>query len=379
MKAKSILLMLCMAGTLFSCKNAEPLRDVLYFTGTEKSIVAKYTVDGPAEIGVTVSASCLANVDHKIKIKADPDKLLGFNEENGKNYKIVPFENFMLSSGTVQLKAGQNVSEPLIFSLVKSDNFEEGATYCMPLTITEVLGDLEVLEASRTIYLVLGQTLVTQAADLKDKTYYKVPFKDDVSLSSLQQCSMEARVFIHEFDLLEPYISTVIGIEENFVLRFGDVNIEPDQLHLAGGGYQVTGQTKFEKNKWYHVAVVYDGSEIRLYVNGQLDGSIAAPRGNINLCDDYSGGFHVGYSVDNRRRLNGAISEARVWKKALSVNEIQNNMCFLAPENYKDLIAYWRFNDGSEATVIKDWSGNGWDLKASGGAPEWMEGVRCPE
>lgn len=66
-------------------------------------------------------------------------------------------------------------------------------------------------------------------------------------------------------------------------------------------------------------------------------------------------------------------------EKALSVNEIQNNMCFLAPENYKDLIAYWRFNDGSEATVIKDWSGNGWDLKASGGAPEWMEGVRCPE
>ncbi len=37
-----------------------------------------------------------------------------------------------------------------------------------------------------------------------------------------------------------PFISTVMGIEENFLLRFGDVNIDPNQLQLAGGGYPAT-------------------------------------------------------------------------------------------------------------------------------------------
>lgn len=83
MKVRYLLFILCMAGVLFSCNNAEPLRDVLYFTGTEKTPVSKYTIDGPAEIGVTVSASCLADIDQVINIKADPDKLEAFNEEYG--------------------------------------------------------------------------------------------------------------------------------------------------------------------------------------------------------------------------------------------------------------------------------------------------------
>lgn len=379
MKVRYLLFILCMAGVLFSCNNAEPLRDVLYFTGTETTPVSKYTIDGPAEIGVTVSASCLVDMDQVISIKADPDKLEAFNEEYGKNYKIVPAENFMLSANSVVLKAGENVSEPLVFSLTKNDDFEEGATYCIPLTISEVSGNLEVLEASRTIYLVLGQTIITTAVNLKNSTYYTVPFEDEASLAALPQCSMEARLCMNGFTESNPFISTVMGIEENFLLRFGDVNIKPNQIQLAGGGYQITGQTMFEKDKWYHVAVVYDGSEIRLYVNGQPDGVIEASRGNIDLTDSYSGGFHIGYSAGGRK-LNGIISEVRVWKKALSANEIQNNMCYLAPDNYKDLIAYWRFNDGAEAKTVKDWSGNGWDLNYSGWyAPTWVIGVRCPD
>lgn len=374
MKIKYILLTIFWVGILSACTNAETFKDVLYFTGTEDSPAVKYTIDGPTEIGVTVSASCQTMSDQSIRIKVDPDKLEGYNALYGKKYKIVPTEDYMLSNNEIMLKAGGNISEQLIFSLLRTTNLEEGVTYCVPLTITDVTGDMPVLESSRTMFLVLNQVMIVNAATLS-RTNMQLPFESEPSLASVPQVTMEARVKVNKFATASPYISTVIGVEEEFLLRFGDVTIKPNQIQLAGGGYPVTGKTEFEVDKWYHLAVVFDGSSIKLYVNGELDGQVDAPRGPIILCGNTDKRrFCIGSSL-NSRFLDGSISEVRVWKKALTQNEIQNNMCYISPDYYQDMIAYWRFNEG-EGSVIKDWTGNGWDINKT---LSWTEGVRCPE
>ena len=90
MKAKCLLLTMFWVGILSACTNAETFKDVLYFTGTEDSPTVKYTVDGPSEIGVTISASCLTMSDQVIRVKVDSDKLEGYNTLYGKKYKMVP-------------------------------------------------------------------------------------------------------------------------------------------------------------------------------------------------------------------------------------------------------------------------------------------------
>lgn len=374
MQTKLILLITLFISLFSACKNAEDLEDVLYFTGTETSPVSQYTIDGPTDIGITVSSSCLASSEQKINISVATEKLEEYNHTNGKTYKGLPEGSYKLSSESILLKAGENVSEQLILSLLNTSKFEEGAVYCLPLTISNVEGGMPVLESSRTIYIVLNQTIITQAAASKNMP---IPFEDDPSLASVPQVTMEARVMVTKFASSNPYISTVMGVEEEFLLRFGDVTIEPNQLQLAGGGYPVTAKTEFETNKWYHLAVVFDGSTIKLYVNGELDGQTDAPRGPIVLCGKTDKRrFCIGGSL-NSRLLNGYISEVRVWKKALSQSQIQNNMCYVSPDNYKDMIAYWRFNDGADAEVIKDWTGNGWDINTT--ISNWVEGVKCPE
>lgn len=374
MQTKLILLITLFMTSFSACKNAEDLEDVLYFTGTETSPVSQYTIDGPTDIGITVSSSCLASSEQKINISVATEKLEEYNHTNGKTYKELPEESYKLSSESILLKAGENVSEQLILSLLNTSKFEEGAVYCLPLTISNVEGGMPVLESSRTIYIVLNQTIITQAAASKNMP---IPFEDDPSLASVPQVTMEARVMVTRFASSNPYISTVMGVEEEFLLRFGDVTIKPNQLQLAGGGYPVTAKTEFETNKWYHLAVVFDGSTIKLYVNGELDGQTDAPRGPIVLCGKTDKRrFCIGGSL-NSRLLNGYISEVRVWKKALSQSQIQNNMCYVSPDNYKDMIAYWRFNDGADAEVIKDWTGNGWDINTT--ISNWVEGVKCPE
>lgn len=374
MKAKYLLLTIFWVGILSACTNVETFKDVLYFTGTEDSPAVKYTIDGPAEIGVTVSASCQATSDQTIRVRVDQDKLEGYNALYGKKYKMVPTEDYMLSNDEIVLKAGENISEQLIFSLLRASNFEEGVTYCVPLTITDVTGGMPVLDSSRTVYLVLNQVMVVNAANLS-RTNMQLPFESDPSLAAVPQVTMEARVKVNNFASSSPFISTVMGVEEEFLLRFGDTTIKPNQIQLAGGGFPVTGKTEFEVDKWYHLAVVFDGSTIKLYVNGELDGQVDAPRGPVILCGNTDKRrFCIGSSV-NSRYLEGSISEVRVWKRALTQNEIQNNMCYISPDYYQDMVAYWRFNEGG-GSVIKDWTGNGWDISRS---LNWTEGVRCPE
>lgn len=376
-----IIVVISFVGLLISCTEADKFQDALYFTGTEISPTAIYAVDTQSvpDIGVTVSASCKVKQAVKIHVKAAPDLLEMYNQEYGKNYKRLPEGSYELSAENVMIKAKDNVSNPLKLSLISMDQFEEGVTYCLPITISNVEGFLPVLESSRTIYMVLNQTIITKAASLSggwSGVYFTVPFVNDDALKSINQVSMEARLYVNKFQARSPYISTVIGIEENFLLRFGDVNIEPNQIQLSGGGYQVTGETQFQTHKWYHVAVVYDGIEIKLYVNGKLEGATAAPRGPVNLTDQWSGGFHIGMSCGGRT-LDGIISEVRVWKRALTAQEVENNMCFVDNTYYDDLIAYWRFNEGAGVEKIKDWSGHGWDLNNT--ISNWKEGVRCPE
>ena len=374
MKAKYLLLTIFWVGILSACTNVETFKDVLYFTGTEDSPAVKYTIDGPAEIGVTVSASCQVTSDQIIRVRVDQDKLEGYNALYGKKYKMVPTKDYMLSNDEIVLKAGENISEQLIFSLLRASNFEEGVTYCVPLTITDVTGGMPVLDSSRTVYLVLNQVMVVNAANLS-RTNMQLPFESDPSLAAVPQVTMEARVKVNKFASSSPFISTIMGVEEEFLLRFGDTTIKPNQIQLAGGGFPVTGKTEFEVDKWYHLAVVFDGSTIKLYVNGELDGQVDAPRGPVILCGNTDKRrFCIGSSV-NSRYLDGSISEVRVWKRALTQNEIQNNMCYISPDYYQDMVAYWRFNEGGGA-VIKDWTGNGWDISRT---LNWTEGVRCPE
>lgn len=372
MKTKYLLILAIFAGFLTSCKNAEEFQDVLYFTGTETSPVTKMTVDGPSDIGLSVSSSSKVDHDVQIQIKATPELLESYNLQNGKVYQNLPEGCYELSTSNLTLSSGKCVSSPFRLTINSVADFKEGVTYCLPVSIVNVDGNIPVLETSRTVFVVINQVIITKAASLKNN-YFAVPFAKDVTLNAVPKLTMEARVFVNAFQPNHPKISSIMGIEEHFLLRFGDVNIDMNQIQLAGGKDPVTGTLQFETNKWYHVAVVFDGIEIKLYINGELDGSISTSRVSVDLTD--KAGFYIGRSAGGRL-LNGAISEVRVWTKALTSIEIANNICYVDPIS-DGLLAYWRFNEG-EGRKIKDWTGHGWDIEGNTNVT-WVEGVRCPE
>jgi beta-galactosidase len=71
--------------------------------------------------------------------------------------------------------------------------------------------------------------------------------------------------------------------------------------------------------QWHHVAGTYDGSQVKLYVNGGLVGT-ADYEGPIDI-NTYP--VNIGRNSEATNRLyNGAIDEVRIYNRALSAGEI---------------------------------------------------------
>lgn len=372
---------------LSGCQEAAQNKDIIMFTGTESSPVVKFAVEQPRSMGITVSATDKVKKDTKVTLEVAKNMLSVYNAKSGRKYELPPDATYQLDNKETVIKSGQTVSEAVSVTLKSFDGFVEGTTYCIPIRIVSSDGDMPILEASRTIYIVLNRTMVSRAVNLRGQTAFNVPlFQTDKRVSNLEALTMEIRVLVNRFpsESSNPGISSLMGIEEKLLLRFGDVSIEKKQLQVGPAvindgknKYHVTGNTRYQTGIWYHVACVYDGSSISVYVNGVLDVKFGAGPGGINLNDNYWDGFWFGQSCGGRR-LDGAICEARFWNRALSAQELQDNVCFVNPKS-PGLLAYWRFNSvQQDGKTVHDETGNGFDAISSSSYIQWLDNVKCP-
>lgn len=74
-------------------------------------------------------------------------------------------------------------------------------------------------------------------------------------------------------------------------------------------------------NDWSHIALTYDGTTQRLYVNGQPSGVSTSLTGNI---DTRTSGIVIGRDTSSGGRMyfDGAIDDARLYNRALSASEV---------------------------------------------------------
>ncbi|MBN2064063.1 MAG: hypothetical protein JW745_04600, partial [Sedimentisphaerales bacterium] len=114
------------------------------------------------------------------------------------------------------------------------------------------------------------------------------------------------------------------GIQAWRLIRNNSGNSLSFHFNRAGGGeYQANGTIEVMDGQWHHVMAVYDGKELRLYIDGELDTSVAA--GAVNSSNDP---VYIGSRVNNTHNRNwtGIIDDVRLYNTALSIN----NLLYLA-------------------------------------------------
>ena len=385
---KKIIVALAALALAVSCQQSILYTEHLYENGVVSfrssangELSAFLEESGP----VTFTVGSSVKVDQNVAVSFEPVRdsaaVLGaFNKANGTNYWMLPEGSYQLSANSAVIKAGNAVSEPVTVD-VDIDGFKNGVIYCLPLKITGSDSSLGSIPGQEYAYLVIRGYVYASAANLPGGSYFEMPSTVNDPRLQLETCTMEIRVKANSWAGANPFISSLIGVEENFLLRFGDISCDPNQLQLAGQGVSITSKAHFDTGKWYHIAVVADGVKqtCDLYINGVLDSSTPMGGKGINLGKVYNSKFAIGMS-ERGRYLDGQVSEARVWGRLLSPTELINGQCSIADPvkeaRENKLLGYWKLDDENRG---KDLTGNGFDGYAHGSVSYTPANIRCPE
>ncbi len=115
----------------------------------------------------------------------------------------------------------------------------------------------------------------------------------------------------------------IVSYVDSYVIRI-DNGVFNGHIFQGGAWPTASGKTPVETDKWYFVAMTYDSKDVKVYVNGELDGTIAAP-GQIDyqdfpLCFGY-------FPADAGQSwwLNGVLDEVEIWNKAMREEEIMTD------------------------------------------------------
>ncbi len=180
------------------------------------------------------------------------------------------------------------------------------------------------------------------------------------SLNIAGKITLEAWVRLRSYD---GYFMDVVSKDNSsnfsYWLGIDNVTARPMMILTNDGStqYQAYGAEALEENKWYHLAGVYDGSQMRVYVNGVLasNGSSNPRSYSSGIYQNVNSDVNVGYSQSwANNGWDGDIDEVKIYNYARTQRQILEDMNAGRKNNP---VAYWKFDEGS-GEVIHDFSGN---------------------
>ena len=158
---------------------------------------------------------------------------------------------------------------------------------------------------------------------------------------------------------INPWSNSIVNKEgwalgpQGYTLRCGQNGRLSFNFGNAGVWHEAVSTPQMSTNRWYHVVGTYDGSVIRIYINGQqvgttnYSGSIAVGTYDVKIGD-------IAYTAAGSRLFDGQIDEVRIWNQALSNATLRAWMCKKVDNthpNYANLAGYWRMDDGTGNTL----------------------------
>lgn len=355
-------LIIALSACLFvGCDNADykAQGNSLYIAdaaGTAKA--STITMDGGADINVTVRLAQKLAEDVEVEIGYDPEILTGYNANNGTEYEALSAEQ--LPQGVTAVIPAGEISAT--FQLHIDDFATNGITYAVPLVLGNVLkGNISKSAAQSRFIYVLSKPLNVSVPVMKPNGSEKAQTDPDTDWGvSVETYTLEAWVRMSVFSINNQAIFNVRANNELYI-RFGDANRPYNYLQVKAHGDGGTDTARdWNANQWYHVAIVYNGNELVIYRDGvRIAGKqVPAPKGGMII-----NGLQMVSSSSTYFRAECAMSQVRLWNYARSEAEIQNNMFFEVNPKNPNLIGLWPLDEG-EGKTFRDATGQGRDMTA---------------
>ncbi|MCB0119542.1 MAG: hypothetical protein KDD72_10975, partial [Anaerolineales bacterium] len=146
----------------------------------------------------------------------------------------------------------------------------------------------------------------------------------------------------------------------------------------AGGAapsqnHPVSGSTVIANDTWYHAAMTYDGTTLRIYLNGVEENSLAVgqPTASGTTSPTAFGTSIRSNGTTIQGYFAGVLDEVRIWNRALTPAEIQANVNSELSAG-TGLMARWGMNEGAGASIA---SSIGTFNGTLTNGPQWVPGA----
>lgn len=394
----------CVAVSACSRKDDSVYANTIYFDITSGDAVTDIpvSINDSASFEISLAVPMKTDVDVKADISIDESMVKEFNIKYGEDAVILPEEYYSLSRMAVEIPSG-NVISPKIKVSVKDLlrlDVKKKKTYVLPLVISQ--SNLPISSKHRAVkyFFLHGASLVnvvpyldgrvTEDGNTKidDGNYIKIDWKDKSLVKGWDSFTYEA-LAIAEFTqnghkAVPDNISGLMGSENGILIRWwrnssnmdGNIGVKKAKYLGLVISQKETTETYhefmlndetwvFPDNEWTALTVTYDknSSELKTYLNGALvKTQVLHKHWDIEI---YPEGqkepeFYIGHCYNSLRWWPGCVCEVRVWKRALTEEEIADPIhpYFVDPSTAEGLVGYWKCCEGT-GNVVKDYSGNG--------------------
>ena len=384
---------LCLAACTQKADHFDYNQEIALITGTDASPVSKDQIladEIPISYNFSVSLTGIAPEDVQVHIAYDSLAVVRYNDLNKTNYAAVPRNTFVINDEFVTIKKGTATSPMTSVTLRDNSFIQEGVNYVIPLAVAYMDGGKAgILDASKNLFIKIGKTMETFSLEIPGTGVYSTH-----SLGAgynLNTWTLEIKAHPYNLksrgnDQLCRFCCWNEDGGGQVLLRFNENGKPWKTLDIvAPSGRYVTGSTgdpatgSFEQNQWYMISIVWDGSNMSVYINGEKDtpseNSVSGNQGfNLNR-------FEIGMSwggYGNSQSYTGRMAEMRIWNIARSASDIASTQCSVDPKS-EGLVGYWKMNEGEGHVFHDSVAGNDMDWDKSERQKDENNYVTTPE
>ncbi|EGK05523.1 hypothetical protein HMPREF9456_02724 [Dysgonomonas mossii DSM 22836] len=337
------------------CENAEyEVKDNNVYLSDATTSEAKVVVmEGNINIDVNIRLAKKLDHDVELYIKINPTLLEEYNKANATEYNLIP--NIEIpDKGKVIIPAGEIGA---LCRIPLADFDMKGKRYAISVELSDVA--TKGIERSNTlsnfVYLI-SKPLITSVAVMKGYNEKMVRTAPATLWGiTTKEWSLECLTNMSGYSNNNQAIFNMGSKDHEIYIRFGDANSPYNYLQIKTLGGQVETKRDLEPKKWYHWAFVYDGKTLTVYRDGEFNVKFEPPMpkgGSVRF--DYVEMISSGSYFRDQCKM----SQVRLWKKAISRDQIKNNMHFSIDPTNPNLIGYWPMNEG-KGNTFADITGNG--------------------
>lgn len=187
--------------------------------------------------------------------------------------------------------------------------------------------DGDIIGATWVAGKILGKALLFDGTD----DYVQTP--DAANLRVTSEASIEAWIKLTNKDKFQMVFNKWYdGSNRSYYFRVNDTNVLRLTVSLDGTTEDgASGATALVTGRWYHVVGIFDGTDIRVFLDGVQDGITNYP-GSIKVNNQV---VNVGINHAAGEDFDGIIDEVRLFNRVLSAEEVKRHFAsgkFIKPK-----------------------------------------------